>query len=290
MVVVSGILVCFFLVGFCAGADCGCAFDTSPPDYGWNSPGFSDSHDSSNGGSSLGGADAGPSDSGSSSSSGTSASDSGSSGSSSGGGSSGISGSESSTDSALLLATQGATYYRQGDMNQSLRLLNKSLSIDPYSVRAWMIKGDVLSAMGRYDEAVIAYSQVFRIDPSDGSASAKKGDALMNAGEYQEAIISYDRALTMDPGQPGVQSNRSLAQQLDSGVIKANISVTEPNETAMLNPGKDLAAATIPVTTLPMTTSPVSEVPITTKSAVSVQVPVIAIIIAGILSIGFRKC
>ena len=140
--VVTGMIVCVFLIAICNGDDCGCGgFDTSPPDYGWNSPGFSgpDTPASSNGGSAPDGAGAEHSESGGSSGTGNSASDSGSSGGSSTGG---VSGSESSSDSALLLAVKGSDYFREGDMNQSLSMLNKSLSIDPYSVRAWMTKGE----------------------------------------------------------------------------------------------------------------------------------------------------
>jgi len=127
-------IFCVFLAGICTADDCGCGgFDTSPPGYGWECPGFSgpDTHDSSGGGPTSGGAGAEPSDSGSSPSAGSSLSDSGSSGGSSPGSSGGVSGSESSSDSALQLAIRGADYYRKGEMNQSLDMLNKSLSLDP---------------------------------------------------------------------------------------------------------------------------------------------------------------
>ncbi len=192
-------IVCLFLIGTCSGEDCGCGgFDTSPPDYGWNSPGFSglDTHESPNGGSTPGGAGAEPSESCGSSAPGNSISDTGSSGDRSGGG---VSGSECSSDSALLLVVKGSDYFREGDMNQSLSMLNNSLSIDPYSVQAWMTRGKGLSAMGRYDEAIIAYSQVLHLDPSDGSAAEQRGEALMNAGKYQEAIVCYDRANCNEP-------------------------------------------------------------------------------------------
>ncbi|MEI6292640.1 MAG: tetratricopeptide repeat protein [Methanomicrobiales archaeon] len=106
-------------------------------------------------------------------------------------------------------------------MNPSLDMLNKSLSIDPYSVRVWMIKGVVLSAMGRYIGAAGAYSQVLLLDPSDGVAAAKRGDTL-NAGDYADAVASYDRAMAANPGYSGIPSNRILANQLASGLIQGN--------------------------------------------------------------------
>lgn len=281
--------MCLFLIGICNGDDCGCGgFDTSPPDYGWNSPGFSgpDTPASSNGGSTPGGAGAEPSESGGSSGTGNSASDSGSSGGSSTGG---VSGSESSSDSALLLAVKGSDYFREGDMNQSLSMLNKSLSIDPYSVRAWMTRGKVLSAMGRYDEAVIAYTQVLLLDPSDESAAAQRGDALMNAGKYPEAIASYDRAIAINPKRSDIQLNRSIAKQLASGAVRANQSVAYQNETAGLNSGQDIPRGILPGTDLTTTIPPGSRVPGTTKSPLQFPLLLVAIAIAGSGSILFRR-
>ena len=289
--VLTGILVCVFLVGISAGEDCGCDFDTSPPDFSWESPGYSSpgTQDNSNSGSTPGSAGGASSNSGSSSSGDNSISGPGSSGDSSTAGSGSISGSAGSSDSALVLAARGADYYRQGDLNQSLDMMNKSLIIDPYSVRAWMTKGEVLSAMGRYIEAAAAYSRVLSLDPSDGPAAAKRGDAYLNAGKYPEAIASYDRAVAMNPGIPGIQSNRSKAKQLASGIIRANLSVAGPDETAGLDPGKGMPVEILPVTTLSTTTPPVSPVPGTTKAAVSLPVLVLATIIAGVLSLIHRR-
>jgi hypothetical protein len=291
--IVTGMIVCVFLVTLCSAEDCGCGgFDTSPSDYGWNSPGYSgpDPSDNSNGGSTPGSADGEASDSGGSPTADNSITDSGSSDGSSTGSSGGISGSESSSDSALLLAVSAAGYYHQGDLNQSLSLLNKSLSIDPYSVRAWMTKGDVLSAMGRYDEATSAYSQVLHLDPSDGSAAAKRGDAYMKAGNYLEAIASYDRALAMNPGLLDIQVNRSVAKQLASGIIRTNLSVAEPTDSIELISGRDLAAVTIPGTTTSATTvPPPDQVPGTSKAGLSQPVLLVALVIACFMSVIFRK-
>lgn len=205
------------------------------------------------------------------------------------GGGGGLSGSEGSSDSALLLAVRGTDYYRQGDMNQSLVSLNKSLSLDPYLMRAWITKGDVLYAMGRFDEAVDSYSRALLLDPSDGSAAAKKGDALLNAGRYQDAITSYDRAIAADPGLPGVQANRSIAKQLANGTTRKNLSVTGPDEDKAQVENRDLIEAALPGPDTQDTIPVVSPPPPTAKAAVPAQLVIMAIIIAGVLTTCFRK-
>jgi len=276
------------MISLCTAADsdCGCGGNSMTDPFGWDSQESAVSVDT--GGSNRGAHD-GSSESGSNSAAGTSESGSETSTGSNSGGSGSVSGSESSSDSTLSLISQGLALYRQGDLNQSLSTMNKSLSIDPYSVRAWTIKGDVLSAMGRYEEAVRAYSQVLHLDPSDGSAAAKKGDALMNAGKYQDAIVSYDRAITMNPGLTGIQVNRSVANELASGIIRANISVAKPAEQIESNSSRDLPLGTLPVTTLPATIPPGTPVPGTTKAAGSLPVLLGAFVIAGILSLIFQR-
>jgi hypothetical protein len=286
-ILIGGIL-CFFIICHCNAGDldCGCGTNSMTDPFGWDSQGSDGSADP---GSSHGGADGGPSDSGNNP--GTSTSDSSSviSTDDSLGSTASISGSDSSSDSSGSLISQSLIIFHKGEMNQSLDMLNKSLSLDPYSVRAWMIKGDVMSAMGRYIEAAGAYSQVLHLDPSDGEAAAKRGDAFMNAGQYTDAIASYDRAITMDPGNSGIQSNRSLAKQLASGIIRTNLSVTGPNVTVEPDSGRDLTSETLPGS-IPATGQPlVSLVPGTTKAPASIPILLLAIVTAGALLICIRK-
>ncbi len=133
-----------------------------------------------------------------------------------------------SSDAAALLASKGLDLYKKGDFNNSLIALNASLDNDPYIPKTWMTKGDVLASMGRYEEAITAYSKVIKLDPSDPTAYAKTGDALVNAGKFTEAVASYDHALAANPGLTAVQTNRTRAVGLASGLMKGNLTTTEP--------------------------------------------------------------
>jgi hypothetical protein len=230
--VLFGILLVSALIGISAGEDCGCGgFDTSAPSLpsdGGNaaSESFYSGLDSSPGGSSSGGTSSGSSSSGSSSSgSGSQTSGSSVSGDS---GSGGASSGSMSSDNAVLLASKGLDLYKKGDFNSSLIALNASIDNDPYTPKTWMVKGDVLASMGRYDDAVTAYKKVIKLDPADPMAYVKIGDALVNEGKFSEAVVFYDHALAANPGLTGVQTNRTRAVDLASGLIKANLTDTEP--------------------------------------------------------------
>ncbi|GEM_PF-3171815 len=285
-----GILLCSApLISVCTGADCGCgSFDTTPSGYGWDSPGNSgiDTYDTSQWSASPGSGSAGPSDSGSSSSgSSATGSTSQTSGSSvsgdSGSGSAGAGG--GSSDDAVLLASTGLNLFRKGDFNNSLVALNGSLSRDPFTTKTWMLKGDVLAAMGRYEEAIAVYTQVIRLDPGDPGAYAKRGDAQVNMGKFNEAVVSYDRALAANPGLSAVQTNRTRAVELASGLINTNLTPTEPTVaiTATMQPPSNITTTSPPMTA----TSPVS----TTKAPLSLLVLLMVIPLTGIVSIIFNR-
>ena len=277
------------LVGVCAGEDCGCGgFDFSAPSApsGWDDAGnaasesFYSGLDSSPGGSSSGGTSSGSSSS-DSSSSGFGSQTSGSSG--SGGSDSGSTSSGSvSSDNAVLLTSKGINLFKQGDFNNSLIALNASLDNDPYVPKTWMTKGDVLASLGRYEEAITAYNRVVKLDPADPTAYAKIGDALVNLGKFNEAVTSYDHALAANPGRTAVQTNRTRAVDLASGVIKGNLTATEPTVTTVVTTLPPSTANTSPVMTTPV---PVS----TTKAPLSLSVLLMVVPIMGIISIIFNR-
>lgn len=289
--ILVGILVANLLVGVSSGDDCGCGgFDTSPPDYGWESPGFGglDNQDNSNNGLSIDSVDGGAAGSESTQTNSNSAPDSGSPAGSDTGGPGSTSGSESNSGNALSLAIQGEDLYRKGDMNQSLATLNKSLSLDPYSSHTWMTQGNVLLAMGYYEDAIRAYTRVLSLDPSDELAAARRGDALMNTGKFNEAIESYNRAIAMNPNLQDVRDNLTLAKDL-AGRVRPDGTMTS----GLPSPGPDKTTEgpVTPVSIVPsrVTTLPQSTIPGTTKAPLSPVLFAVTLIIAGTISVIRRK-
>jgi tetratricopeptide (TPR) repeat protein len=76
---------------------------------------------------------------------------------------------------------------------------DRAIALNPDDVKAYVHKGDALTALGRCEEAVACYDRalLLRLDYTDAHAS--KGDALTALGRYEEAIACYDQALTLEP-------------------------------------------------------------------------------------------
>ena len=60
-------------------------------------------------------------------------------------------------------------------------------------------KGNALSQLGKYQEALIWYDKALAIDPKHVRALNGKGNALSQLGKYEEAITWHDKALSIDP-------------------------------------------------------------------------------------------
>jgi len=73
---------------------------------------------------------------------------------------------------------------------------------------AYYNKGSSLYALGRKEEAIIAYDQAIKINPDYAMAYYNKGSSLYALGRKEEAIIAYDQAIKINPDNPLYLCNR----------------------------------------------------------------------------------
>jgi len=234
-----------------SAADCGC---NAEPDGGWGAPDYSDDpswgssfDDLTGGGGSstdTGGASGGSGASGDSSSGGTgdsgSSDSSGSSGSSSSGSSSSSGGSGStaggSSEDGVVWRMKADDLADKGLFNESLEAYNRSITYDPYTIRAWMGKGRVLLSLDRPSESADAFTRALRLDPGNTDALTLLGDSRNATGNYDGAIESYAKALAMNPNLAEIK-DRIAQAQLAKAAISApstpEVTVT-PVETTVI--------------------------------------------------------
>jgi hypothetical protein len=251
ILVIAIISLVIFFVGIVAADDCGC---NAEPDGGWGAPDYTDdpswgsSFDDLTGG---GGSDTGGSG-GSGSGSGGGAADSSSddsSGSSGGSGSSGSSSDSSGSSSVVGSSSDEGVVWRmkaddlaeKGLLNESLEAYNRSVTYDPYTIRAWMGKGKVLLSLDRPSEAADAFARVLRLDPANTDALTLLGDAKNATGDYDGAVVSYVKALAMNPNLAAVKDRIAQAETAKAAATTTNSPGTV--EVSVTTTGNDSSVA-----------------------------------------------
>jgi len=63
----------------------------------------------------------------------------------------------------------------------------------------WLEKGNILTADGNYEAAIVAYNQALIIKPDFHIAWYNRGNRLYDLGQKEEAIGNYDQALMIQP-------------------------------------------------------------------------------------------
>lgn len=92
-----------------------------------------------------------------------------------------------------------SAYEKIGELDVSEKYFRKYTDLRPYSESGWYGLAIVLSAAGRYDEAIDAYDFVLAIDEDNSPAYFNKANVLFLQQKYREAAGVYEELLEIDP-------------------------------------------------------------------------------------------
>jgi adenylate cyclase len=114
----------------------------------------------------------------------------------------------------------------QADLKRADELASRALAVDPNYWSAHNVKGQVLRAEGRLDDAIVEFERAIALDPNSVDAMANSGDVYMGLGQYEKAIEFKDKAIRLSPYDPVVffwywsKSIAYLALQQDDQAIE----------------------------------------------------------------------
>ena len=161
-------------------------------------------------------------------------------------------------ENVVAMRWLAAIYYDQGDLLQTITLLERIRDLDPADSRSVWLLGTIHRDLDKLDEAIAAFRESLRREPHpvkeidlrvelaeclfkqqshadvlqalhgfDASAAvALKFEALVGLGQAQEAIALLDTALAKDPAHLGLLRLRG-EHYLQSGDIKEAVRVLE---------------------------------------------------------------
>jgi tetratricopeptide (TPR) repeat protein len=127
-----------------------------------------------------------------------------------------------SIDSGLMVAQQ---LHHLGRDGEALAVLDSIVQQEPGHAAAWTGRGNVLAAMGRDAEAVVAFERVLAILGPVPDALANSAAALARAGRLDDALQRAGEALRLEPGHHEALRNRL-------NVLLQQVRVDEAIETA----------------------------------------------------------
>jgi tetratricopeptide (TPR) repeat protein len=102
-----------------------------------------------------------------------------------------------------------AAYSQLSELLQATQRLPEALDVidrgaqlaleqNPNDLKIMVVRGQVLNALGRYDEAITVLRQSISINPDLDVAHAELGNALLETGAYEEALSELDQALRLN--------------------------------------------------------------------------------------------
>ncbi len=108
---------------------------------------------------------------------------------------------------SLLMARQGGV-----DFERLSAHADRALELRPDSGEAHLVRGSVLTARGRADEAVAMYRRAWELDARDPTPLLRAGGILLQGSRWDEARETFDAVLSVRRGHPGALLGRARSE------------------------------------------------------------------------------
>ena len=92
----------------------------------------------------------------------------------------------------------------KGDLERADQLESKALALDPDWTWPHDVKGNILRAQGRAEEAVAEHERALALDPSNVDAAGDLGFDYERLGEFDKSLEYFDKAIRASPHDPAL--------------------------------------------------------------------------------------
>lgn len=103
----------------------------------------------------------------------------------------------------------GSFYYRQGQVDKALTILEGLAAVDPDNAMVQGSLGAIYVKAGRNEEALATLNRAHAMTPNDISVLVNRGEVMMRLGRTQEAGRDFKQAMDLDPQRKDPAANRA---------------------------------------------------------------------------------
>ncbi len=108
----------------------------------------------------------------------------------------------------IKLLNQARQLVQMEDLPEAFNIIENILQMAPDFVDALILKGQLLGATGRFQEALTIANQVVQTDPGNALGWSLRAALLTNTGQIQEASFAIERSIALNPNDPETQAIR----------------------------------------------------------------------------------
>jgi adenylate cyclase len=107
-------------------------------------------------------------------------------------------------DALMNRVLDGVSASAADDIERAERLIEQTLAASPGSLLAHAVKGNVLRAQNRFEEAILEYETVLASNPNMAGVLAALGQCKFFTGSIEELFPLVERAIRLSPRAPGI--------------------------------------------------------------------------------------
>jgi tetratricopeptide (TPR) repeat protein len=127
----------------------------------------------------------------------------------------------------------------KGDLERPDELESKAIAVDPDWAWAHDMKGGILRAKGRPDEAVVEHERALALDPSNMEAAGQLGIDYLYLGQFDKSLEYLDRAILGSPSDPSLVWWYENRAWVNFGLKNYDQAIEWARQSIAINPNAD---------------------------------------------------
>jgi Flp pilus assembly protein TadD len=145
---------------------------------------------------------------------------------------------QSNSHDSEIWYNKGNDLTKLGKFHEAIIAYDRAIEIDPNNSDAWNGKGFTLNKLDKYTEALQASNKAIEINPNNSDGWSTKGYALAKLGKYDEALQASNKAIESNSQNSMGWTNKALAL---SKLNRNDEAITAADKAIELNPLNSMA-------------------------------------------------